>query len=157
VTALGIALVVIGAIVITIEAHVPSLGALGGPGVVALGAGTVFAVSGLGGGVALAVVVALLLVLGAVGVLAVSLRKGLAVRQRRVSVGAEGLVGHIGVVQSWSDPGGKVLVDGALWHAQRSWGDEEALELHAGDPVVVERLNGLTLSVRRAEDWELVR
>ena len=30
----------------------------------------------------------------------------------------------------------------------------EALE--EGDRVVVERVNGLTLSVRRAEEWELV-
>ena len=28
--------------------------------------------------------------------------------------------------------------------------------LHEGDPVVVERVSGLTLSVRRAEDWELI-
>ena len=28
-------------------------------------------------------------------------------------------------------------------------------ELHEGDPIVVERLDGLTLAVRRAEDWEL--
>jgi membrane protein implicated in regulation of membrane protease activity len=34
--------------------------------------------------------------------------------------------------------------------------EPEEPELHAGDPVVVERLSGLTLSVRRAEDWELV-
>ena len=35
--------------------------------------------------------------------------------------------------------------------------EDDAAELHEGDPVVVERLDGLTLSVRRAEDWELVR
>ena len=29
--------------------------------------------------------------------------------------------------------------------------------LHAGDQVVVERLDGLTLAVRPAETWELVR
>ena len=53
-TALGVSLLVIGAIVIVVEAHVPTLGLLGGPGVIALGVGAMLAISGLGGGVALA-------------------------------------------------------------------------------------------------------
>jgi membrane-bound ClpP family serine protease len=157
-TALGVALMVIGAIVVIVEAHVPSLGMLGGPGVIALGVGTVLAISGLGGGVALGLVAALLLVTSSIAVLALSVRKGLAVRGRRVRVGPEGLLGHIGVVQSWSDTTGKVTVDGALWRARRSWPDEDddgERELHAGDQIVVERLSGLTLGIRRAEDWEL--
>jgi membrane protein implicated in regulation of membrane protease activity len=28
-------------------------------------------------------------------------------------------------------------------------------ELHVGDPVVVERVQGLVLTVRRAEEWEI--
>ena len=32
----------------------------------------------------------------------------------------------------------------------------EVPQLHAGDPIVVEHLNGLTLSVRPAEEWELL-
>lgn len=158
-TALGVALMMVGAIVIVVEAHVQSLGILGGPGVVALGIGTVLAISGLGGGIALGIVTALLLVTTSVAVLALSLHKGLEVRTRRIKAGPEGLIGHIGTVQSWSDPTGKVMVDGALWRARRSWPDdtedEEERELHAGDEVVVERLSGLTLGIRRAEDWEL--
>ena len=158
-TALGVALLVIGAIVIAVEAHVPSLGMLGGPGVIALGVGTVLAVSGLGGGVALGLAVALVLVATSVSVLALSLRKGLAVRTRRVRAGPEGLIGHVGVVQSWADPTGKVLVDGGLWRARHSWPEDEdpdeQREFSAGDHVVVEHLTGLTLGVRRAEDWEL--
>jgi membrane protein implicated in regulation of membrane protease activity len=72
-----------------------------------------------------------------------------------VTTGAEGLVGRVGVVQSWVDPAGRVRVDGALWQARRSLSDDETQELHAGDPVVVERLSGLTLAVRRAYEWEL--
>ena len=156
-TALGITLLVVGAVLIAVEAHVPRLGMLGGPGVIALGAGSALAVAGLGGGVAIAVIATLLLVASATGVLALSLRKGVAVRRRRVRSGAEALVGKLGVVRRWEEPSGNVLVDGALWRARRSWGDEEGLELHEGDPVVVERLDGLTLAVRPAEDWELVR
>lgn len=156
-TALGVSLLVVGAIVVLIEAHVPTLGALGGPGVVALGVGAVLAVSGLGGGFVLGLVVALMLVATAAGVLGLSLRKGLAVRRRAVRAGPERLIGHVGVVRSWTESNGQVLVDGALWHARRSWGidDDEVQELHQGDSIVVERLSGLTLAVRRAEEWEL--
>ena len=59
----------------------------------------------------------------------------------------------MGVVRSWAGTSGQVFVDGALWRAQRSVPDEDA-DLGAGDSVVVERVNGLTLGVRRAEEWE---
>jgi membrane protein implicated in regulation of membrane protease activity len=63
-------------------------------------------------------------------------------------------------VRSWADAAGSVALDGALWRARRSASrdadDGEDHELHSGDCVVVERLTGLTLSVRRAEEWELM-
>jgi membrane-bound serine protease (ClpP class) len=158
-TALGIALLVVGAVLVLVEAHVPKLGVLGGPGVIALAAGAVLAVGGLGGGVVVAIVLAVVLAAASGGLLALTYRKGVAVRRRRVRSGREGLIGQLGVVRTWEDPRGKVLVDGALWHARRSWPDdyEDHAELHAGDPIVVERLDGLTLAIRPAEDWELVR
>lgn len=156
-TALGITLLVVGATLVAIEAHVPRLGVLGGPGVIALAAGAVLAVGGLGGGLVVGVVTAVVLAAAGAGILALTLRKGIAVRRRRVRAGPEGLVGQLGVVRRWEEPGGKVLVDGCLWHARRSWGDEQEPDLHEGDPVVVERLDGLTLAVRRAEEWELIR
>ncbi len=156
-TALGIALLVIGAVVVVAEGHVQSLGLLGGPGVILLGVGTVLAVSGLGGGLVLGLVTAVILVAVTAGVLTLSLSKGVAVRRRRVRAGPEGMIGHVGVVQSWAEPAGKVLVDGALWQARRSACEpEEEVELNQGDQVIVERLTGLTLSVRPAEEWELI-
>jgi membrane-bound ClpP family serine protease len=157
-TDLGMALLLVGAIMILLEAHVPTLGVLGGPGVVALGAGAVLAVAGLGGGIALAVVSAVVFVAAGLGILTLSLNKGLAVRRRRIRAGPERLIGHLGVVRAWSEPTGSVLVDGSLWRARLSpGGEDQPPELHEGDPVVVERLDGLTLAVRPAEDWELVR
>jgi membrane protein implicated in regulation of membrane protease activity len=101
-------------------------------------------------------VAALLLVAVSASVLAISLRKGMAVRRRRIRAGPEGMIGHLGVVQSWDQPSGKVLVDGALWRARLSMSDDEdEPHLRTGDRVVVERLTGLTLSVRPAEEWEL--
>ena len=157
-TALGIALLVTGVVLIVLEAHVPSLGVLGIPGVVSIAAGAVVGVSALGGSIVFGVLLALMLVAISGTVVAVSLREGLAVRRRRITSGPEGLIGHIGIVRSWDQSSGKVLVDGALWSARRSPGledEDDLLELHAGDQIVVERLNGLTLAVRPAEEWEL--
>ena len=157
-TALGVSLVFVGALLILLEAHVPTLGVLGGPGVLALAAGAVLAVLGLGGGVVLGVVSALLLAGAAGGVLAVTVGKGVAVRRRRVRAGPESLIGHLGVVRSWDSVTGSVQVDGALWRACRSvLDDSDREDLHPGDPVVVDHLEGLTVGVRRAEEWELIR
>lgn len=158
-TALGVSLLFVGALLILLEAHVPTLGVLGVPGVIALAAGAVLAVLGLGGGVILGVVSALLLAGAAGGVLAVTVGKGVAVRRRRVRAGPEGLIGHVGVVRSWDAASRCVQVDGALWRARRSVLDdsEEAEDLHPGDAVVVDHLDGLTVGVRRAEEWELIQ
>jgi membrane-bound ClpP family serine protease len=157
-TALGVSLLLVGAVLILIEAHVPTLGVLGGPGVAALGVGAVLAVLGLGGGVVLGVVAAVLLAGTAGGVLALTVGKGVAVRRRTVRAGPESLLGRVGTVRSWNEVTGSVLVDGALWRARRSAMDDEDEEaLHPGDAVVVDHLDGLTVRVRRAEEWELTR
>jgi membrane-bound serine protease (ClpP class) len=59
----------------------------------------------------------------------------------------------MGVVRSWENGGGQVFVDGALWRARHSWA-EDGEPLGKGDSVVVERVSGLTLGVRKAEGWE---
>jgi membrane-bound serine protease (ClpP class) len=86
--------------------------------------------------------------------LLVLVRKGLATRRLSVRGGAEGLVGRVGVVRSPPEPVGAVLVDGALWRA-RVWELEGEPALAPGDPVVVERVRGLTLTVRPADEWEV--
>ncbi len=48
-----------------------------------------------------------------------------------------------------------MFVDGALWRA-RMWELEGEPPLTRGQPVVVEHVNGLTLTVRPAEEWEVV-
>jgi membrane-bound ClpP family serine protease len=159
-TALGVSLLLVGAVVVMAEAHVPTLGILGGPGVVLLAVGAVLAVSGLGGGLILGLLAALTLAAIGAGVVAMSLHKGMAVRRRRVRAGPERLIGHVGVVRAWSDPTGSVSLDGALWRARRSWPEDEGEEraaLNQGDAVVVEWLEGLTLAVRPAEEWEVTR
>jgi membrane-bound serine protease (ClpP class) len=159
-TSLGLALLVIGAVVAVAEAHYPTQGIAGGAGVLVMAVGAVLAIAGLGAGLVVALLAGGALAAAGAGGVVLSVRKVGAVRHRRVRTGAEGLIGHMGTVRSWTDTGGSVAVDGALWRARRSLGaddlDNQVQELHAGDPIVVEHLNGLTLSVRPAEEWELL-
>jgi membrane-bound ClpP family serine protease len=148
----GLALLLVGAILLVAEAHV-SGGVLGVFGGMAFAGGAALAIGGTGAGVAL-VVAALIAAVAVTGTwLAVATRKSLAARRRQVTSGREALSGRTGVVRSWAGDGGQVFVDGALWRARHS-PIEDNEELDAGDAVVVERVSGLTLAVRRAEEWE---
>lgn len=149
---IGVALVLLGAGLLVAEAHLPG-GILGVAGGVALAAGAALAIAGAGAalGVVLAGVAAVIAVSGLW--LALVTRKAMATRRLRSASGREALSGRLGVVRSWNGEGGQVFVDGALWRAQRCLGDEDA-DFGAGDSVVIERVSGLTLGVRRAEDWE---
>jgi len=73
----------------------------------------------------------------------------------RVGGEAAGGVGHVGGGQGWAGAGGGVLLDGARWRARRSILEDGTVDPQAGDRGVVERRNGLTLTVRRAEEWEV--
>ena len=151
----GIVLVLLGAGLLVAEAHLPTYGILGVLGLVSLVAGGAVAVDGSGGGTALVLVVTLVLALVA-AVALVGMAKGVAgVRRRHPRTGAEALVGHVGVVRHELEPVGQVFVDGALWRAQPCWEDGTEDRLREGDHIVVERVKGLTLGVRRAEEWEL--
>jgi membrane-bound serine protease (ClpP class) len=62
-----------------------------------------------------------------------------------VHTGSEELVGAKAVVRSPLDPVGHVFVQGALWRARAADSDE----FQVGDEVVVEKVDGLTLTVSR--------
>ena len=149
---LGIALVVVGAALLVAEAHVPA-GVLGIVGGLTFAGGAALAIGAAGGG--LAIVLPVVAGVGAITVLwlMVATRKAFDAQSTRARAGQEALSGRLGVVRTWSGSGGQVLVDGALWSARQSWLDEDAA-IGEGDPIVVERVSGLTLAVRKAEDWE---
>lgn len=155
--ALGIALVVCGAALLAAEAHVPT-GALGLLGGTALAVGAALAISAAGGGLALVLAGVGAAALAATAWAALIAHAALGVRGRRPASGREALSGRMGVVRSWSARGGgQVLLDGALWQARPSALEDGCEQLAAGDEVVVERVRGLTLTVRRAEEWEVTR
>jgi membrane-bound serine protease (ClpP class) len=151
VTALGFLLLVVGGALLVAEAHVPSTGVLGLGGVVAL----VVVLSGIGGGLVLALVLAAITGAAGVGLLVAVIPRAAATRRRRVRAGPEAMIGHIGITRSGSGTAGDVFVDGALWRARLAHNGDGTETLHEGDHVVVEDVRGLTLSVRKAEDWEI--
>jgi len=159
VTTLGLILLIVGSLVAVVEAHYPTHGVAGALGVAVMAVGAVLAISGLGAGVILGLAGGLALAgVGGAGI-GLSVKRAAEVRQRRVRGGAEGLIGQVGVVRTWHEPTGSISLQGAVWDARRSIAldDEEQPELTSGDRVVVERLTGLTLAVRPAEEWELVQ
>jgi membrane-bound ClpP family serine protease len=154
-TAMILTLLILGSGLLAAEAHLPTYGALGFAGVAAWVAAIVLAVLASGGHPALAVVFTLPIAALSITLGVVCMRKVLTVSRRRARGGAEGLIGHVGVVRRRLDPVGHVAIDGELWRARRCWGEEDELAPGEGDPVVVNQVLGLTLSVRRAEVWEL--
>jgi membrane-bound ClpP family serine protease len=155
-TVVGLLLLVTGAGLVVAEAHLPSHGALGVAGISALLAGAIFAIAGAGAGLAVAIPIAAILAASAAAGLAFVARKAVSARHGSIRAGSEALVGRVGVLQSWSDTEGRVFVEGCLWRARPSWPDEDRPGLHEGDRVVVERVTGLTLAVRPAEEWEVL-
>ena len=151
---IGLLLVLVGATLVVAEAHVPTHGALGTAAAVALAAGIGLLVSGAGLGAGAVLGATLSTALFSLALVLLIARKGLAARRLRARGGAEGLVGRLGEVRAVPAPVGRVFVDGALWRARR-WDLEGEPELQPGDPVVIEQVSGLTLTVRPAEEWEV--
>jgi len=154
----GLASIVCGVVLLVAEAHLPA-GALGVAGAIALAVGAGLTVAGAGGGLALALAGVAAAALVGVGWAALVARTALVARRRRAVSGREALSGRLGVVRRWDDDRrGQVLVDGALWQARASVLEPSVADgappLRTGDQVVVERVSGLTLTVRRAEEWE---
>ena len=153
-TALIVVLLVIGASLLVAEAHLASYGVLGLAGLAALVGGIVLWAGESGGGAAFALVIPVVLVLAGLG--AVAARKTLQAHGRRALGGSDGLVGRVGTVRRDLAPLGDVLVAGELWQARQSLLEDDGPPLVEGEQVVVERVRGLTMSVRRAEEWELL-
>jgi membrane-bound serine protease (ClpP class) len=135
----GLMLVLLGAALLVVDAHVTSHGALTLSGLVAMAIGltTLFHDSGTPYHMHIWVVVTVTAFVGGFWAFAVS--KSVEARRAPVTVGPEQIVGLEGVVRA----GGNVFVRGELWRA------ESADALHEGDRVTVDALDGLTLAVHR--------
>jgi len=153
-TAIGLALIVLALALLLAEAHLSSGGLIAaGAGAAAIG-GAALLLLAAGAGAAVVLVVALCAAAGAASLLLLARRRLLRPIRARPRVGREALIGHVGVVRASEGPEAQVFIEGSLWRAEPNPIHEETA-LHEGDRVVVERVNGLTLCVRKAEEWEL--
>jgi membrane-bound serine protease (ClpP class) len=134
----GLMLVLLGAALLVVDAHVTSHGALTLSGLVAMAIGltTLFHDSGTPYHTNVWVVVTVTALIG--GFWAFAVGKSVAARRSPVTVGPEQIIGLEGVIRE-----GNVFVRGELWRAR----SEEPL--HEGDRVTVDALDGLTLAVHR--------
>jgi membrane-bound ClpP family serine protease len=151
---LGVILVLVGAALMVAEAHVPSHGALGTGAATALTAGVVLVLSSAGAPGAAVVGAGVAVALAGLALAWLLLVKSLAARRLAVRTGPRALVGRVATVRAVPAPVGQVQLDGALWRA-RLWELEEGVPVAEGSAVVVESLDGLTLTVRPAEEWEV--
>lgn len=152
--AAGLALVVVAVVLTLAEAHLTTGGLIASVAVVALVCGVTLLLLAAGAGAAVVTATSLAVLVAASAGLLVVGRRVISVRALRPRSGVEAMVGHVGVVRV-GDAGTRVFIDGGLWRAQPSVLEPDE-SLHDGDRVVVERVNGLTLTVRRAEAWELI-
>jgi len=137
----GVALIVLGVVLMTAEFAMPSFGALGVGGLVALVIGSVILfdtdVPGFG------VPWALIAGIGVASGLAFMAVVWLAVRARHrpVVTGIDELIGHQAVAVDDFQGRGHVQIRGEIWQA------ESAAPVHRGQPLRVQALDGLTLRV----------
>jgi membrane-bound ClpP family serine protease len=145
---LGIALLLAGIVLVVAEAHIAAAGVLGAIGTAAAIAGAIIAVDAAGGGLVLGIVLGLVLAAALGGFLLVAGLKVARTSLIRPRSGREALIGRRGQARAAD----RVFVEGALWQARPCFDDER---IEPGDEVVVERVDGLTLTVRKADPWEL--
>lgn len=142
----GVALLFFGLALIVAELFLPTFGALGLGGVVAVVLGSLMLfqgdVPGLSPGWPLLVTIAL----SSGALLAFGVSMAVKAQKRRIETGREELIGRLGVARSPLAPAGMVFLEGELWSAEAAPGSAIA----PGDSVVVERLEGLKLVVRKA-------
>ena len=153
-TVLGLVLIVAAVVLLLAEAHLSTGGLMAACASIAAVGGVVLLLVAAGAGVVLVLIVGLCAAAGALSALLFARGRVLLPLRARPRTGREALVGHVGVVRANGGPEPAVFLEGSLWRAEASPIHHES-ELHDGDRVVVEGVNGLTLRVRRAEQWEL--
>ena len=140
----GLALLLLGIALMTVEALTPGIGALGIGGIVAFVAGGVFLFDPAGADIAYRVTWPVLAVTAGVSAAFFLFALGYALRARRRGVvsGSEQMIGMAGRVVEWDGLTGSIRVHGETWRARAD------IALAPGDPISVVSRNGLTLTVR---------
>ena len=141
---IGITLIVLALILYVAEVKITSHGLLGVFGTISLILGGLFLFNSPSGAVRVGWPVLLVVAIVALLVFAVVVRKIAVAMRRPHATGLNSLIGATGVVRSPLEPFGQVKVNGELWRARSDEG-----ELLDNEQIEVERIEGLTLVVRR--------
>jgi membrane-bound serine protease (ClpP class) len=136
----GLILLILGIVLLVIDAHVTSHGAISVAGLTCLVVGSIMLFRNAPSPYHTSVPVVLAVAGGLGAFWAIAITKSIQVRRRPVSVGVHELIGAEGEVRRE----GLVFVRGELWQAQPA--DSEPLR--TGDHVRVESVDGLVLTVR---------
>jgi len=141
----GIALILIGMLLMAAEAFVPSFGILGIGGLAAfiIGATIMFDSESMPG---LALDWGVVWGIGLSGLILVALTVYMTVKvyRQKVSTGAESMIGSEAEIVEWDGTKGRVRVQGEIWSAL----SKEDLELSAEDIVLISAVDGLDLKIR---------
>jgi membrane-bound serine protease (ClpP class) len=142
----GLLLILLAFGLFVAEAFIVSHGALAAGGIVSLifGGLLLFNTNSDAFSISVPVVIFAAAMLG--GFFTFVISKAVQARHRRVYTGSEELIGERAVVRSPLEPIGHVFVRGALWRAT----GVDSTRMEVGDEVIVERVEGLTLTVRKA-------
>ncbi|MEE8566528.1 MAG: nodulation protein NfeD [Candidatus Bipolaricaulota bacterium] len=140
----GVALILFGVVLMILDAFTPTSGILTTGGVISLlvGSLTLFNIENRAIGLSWATILLTVGTVTALFVLIIS--KGLLIQRKRPVTGKSGMIGAVGNAHGNISPSGKVAVKGEYWDAISIEGP-----IHAGDQVVVERVEGRKLLVRR--------
>lgn len=142
----GIFLLILAFGLFIAEAFVASHGLLGTGGLIAFVLGSLLLFTGSGPGIALSPWLIALFTAFFAALLVLLIFVIVRGQTRKVLTGQEGLIGLVGVARTPLNPGGTVFLAGSLWNAVAEEGQVEQ-----GEKVVITKVEGLTLRVRRKE------
>ncbi len=140
----GLLLIVFALILFIAEIKVVSYGLLTVGGIISLILGGLFLFDSVDPTIHVSATMISSVAIGLAGIFGAVIYFVARTHRKRVFTGAEGMVGIIGVARSPLAPDGMALVAGELWRARSAEGSIEQ-----GEAVVVERVDGLSLLVRK--------
>lgn len=140
----GLLLILLGGILFIAELNTPTMGLLSAGGVVSLLLGSLMLIDTDDPAMQISNMVLYPTLAASVFIALGTLYLATKSSQLKAISGAEGLIGTTGVVKKALNPGGSVYIRGELWNAVS---DETIPE---GETVVVEKVEGLKIKVRKA-------
>lgn len=143
----GLALIIAGMLMLAGEIFLPGFGILTLGGLISMVLGSLLLFESVDPVMRISISLIIGFALATAVFTGVILRMIVRAHRQKVSGGKEGIIGEIGEARSAFTPGkpGRVFVHGELWNARSTD------NLHEGDEIIVEEINGLELKVRKYE------